>query len=102
MKITLALVIGWVVLATYADTLFKSATSWRGTEFILGVTCYAACGVFALATFRRQQWGWVILVWNICSLAISMGLSVLIFHEPFTARRAIASALVLTASFLAE
>lgn len=99
---TASLILGWVVLATYADMLFKGAKTWDSQRFMAGVACYAACGAFALATFKRQQWGWIILMWNICSIALSMLISVLQFNEPFTMRRAIAMALIITAIFLTE
>jgi multidrug transporter EmrE-like cation transporter len=57
--------------------------------------CYALTAFLALIAFHRQQWGWIITVWSCFSFVLAMLLSVLLFREPFTVKRAIASAFVL-------
>jgi drug/metabolite transporter (DMT)-like permease len=93
------MVLLWVAVATFADTRFKSAGSFWTRDFLIGTTCYCLTSVIALAAFRRQSWGWIILVWNILSLALSLLLSVTLYHEPFTRYRLVA-ALMLLGAFL--
>jgi len=100
--LSLLLIFVWVALATYADTCFKACERLTGWRFLIGTSCYASCAFLAVATFRRQQWGWIVIVWNCVSLAVSMFLSVALYREPFTFRRIVASLLVLAAIFLAE
>lgn len=96
------LVVAWVAVATYGDVKFKEARAVMSAEFALGFASYAASTLFALATFRVAQWGWVFIAWNLLSLALGLVLAVLVFHEPFTARRAISAALLVAAMLLTE
>lgn len=102
MSVTLLLIVLWVAIATYGDTLFKRAAGLFTPAFAAGFCCYAAASFFALATFRRQQWGWIIIFWNSISLGLSLALSVWLYREPFTVRRAIAAALLAGAMLLAN
>ena len=100
--VSLLLVLLWVGIATFADICFKGAGRFDTWRFGAGFLCYASTSFIAVATFNRQQWGWIVIVWNCLSLGISMYLSVTMFHERFSVRRAVASVLVLAAMFLAE
>ena len=99
---TLIIILGWVGLATYADTCFKKAPNVYSQTFLIGLTCYTLTSFFAIMAFKRQEWAWIILMWNCISLVISLVLSVWMFHEQFTTRRALASVLVLLAILLIE
>lgn len=100
--LAIGLVLVWVGIATYGDTLFKSAPSLSSGLFLAAAGCYLVTSFFAFWTFRLQQWGWIILLWNSVSLALSLLLSVVMFGEPFTIRRRIAAVLVLAAILLTE
>lgn len=99
MTISLILVIAWVSVATFADTRFKAASGVATFDFWIAFSSYAVTSFIALATFRRQSWGWIILMWNILSLALSLALSVALYREPFTRHRLVA-ALMLFGAFL--
>jgi len=96
------LILPWVGIATYGDTLFKSAPSLTSGKFVAASASYFVTSFFAFWTFKLQQWGWIILLWNSLSLALSLFLSVVMFEEPFTLRRRIAAAFVLAAILLTE
>lgn len=96
------LILLWVGIATYADTLFKSANSLNSGRFIAGAAGYLVTSLFAFWTFRLQQWGWIIILWNSTSLALSLFLSVAMFGEPFTLRRKISAVFVMIAILLTE
>lgn len=100
--LAIALIVVWVGIATYGDTLFKSSTSLDSGRFVAASACYLATSFFAFWTFKLQQWGWIILLWNSLSLALSLALSVMVFGEPFTIRRRLAAAFVLAAILLTE
>ena len=100
--LTLIILLGWVGIATYADVCFKNATGIQTRNFLIGFLCYALTTFFAIAAFKRQEFGWIIIVWNCLSLAISLVLSVAIFREHFTLRRGVASILIAIAIILAE
>jgi hypothetical protein len=100
--VSLAIVFVWVALATYADICFKAAAGAFGADFFLGLLCYTLTGFLALAAFNRQQWGWVFILWNCVSLVLGMVLSVVLFREPFTIKRAAASFFVLIAILLSD
>jgi hypothetical protein len=100
--LSVMLVFFWVGIATYGDTLFKSAPSLASEKFLAGAAMYLVTSFFAFWTFKLQQWGWIILLWNSLSLALSLFLSVVLFSEPFTIRRRVASLLVLAAILLTE
>lgn len=103
MIISILLIMAWVAIATYGDVRFKAASGiFLGPDFAIGMLSYLATGVLAVFAFPRQQWGWTILLWNSLSLLLSICLSVWIFHEPLTAKRAIATGFVLTAIMLAD
>lgn len=100
--IPVLLVILWVVLASIADIRFKAANGHFTLDFWIGLACYASTALLALWTFNRQTWGWIVLLWNCVSLGLCMLLSVVLYHEPFTTRRLIASLLLLGAILLAD
>ena len=100
--LALTLILIWVGIATYGDTLFKTATSVTSGKFVVGSATYFATSFFAFWTFKLQKFGWIILLWNSLSLALSLFLSVVMFGEPFTLRRRIAAALILAAILLTE
>jgi multidrug transporter EmrE-like cation transporter len=95
-----AVVFLWVALATYADILVKASASFASIGFLIGLVCYASTAFLAVIASHQQQWGWVIIVWNCFFFVLAMLLSVLLFHEPFTLKRAAASSFVLLALFL--
>lgn len=97
-----ALIVVWVSLATYGDTLFKSAHSIASLRFVGGAMTYLLSSFLAFWGFKLKQWGWTILLWNSISLGLSLLLSVVLFGEPFTIRRKLAAALVVAALLLAE
>src|SRR4051812_6959782 len=74
--VSLAVVFLWVALATYADIRFTAAPSFTSADFLAGSLCYALTGFLAVIAFHRQQWGWVIIVWNCVSFGLAMLLSV--------------------------
>jgi len=96
------LVLVWVAIALYADTLFKGLADFRSRRFLGGAGLYLACTFLAVWTYRLEQWGWIVIAWNAASVAGGLVMSSLLFHETFTPRRAIATALALAAIFLAE
>lgn len=96
------IIVVWVCLATYGDTLFKSAPSIVSLRFAGGAMSYLLSSVLAFWGFKLKQWGWTILLWNSISLGLSLFLSVVLFGEPFTIRRKLATALVVAALLLAE
>jgi len=100
--LTIILIILWVGIATYGDTMFKTAPSLRSGTFVAAAACYFATSFFAFWAFRLQQFGWVLILWNSVSLALSLFLSVAMFGEPFTIRRRVAAILVLAAIVLTE
>lgn len=99
---TLSLVVFWVCIATYGDVQFKAARGILSAEFAIGLACYCCTALVAVATLHRQSWGWIILLWNCLSLALSLVLSVGLYHEPMTWRRGAAGALLLAAILLTE
>jgi drug/metabolite transporter (DMT)-like permease len=99
MTISLLLVFSWVVVATFADTRFKAAAGVLTTDFWIGFASYAICSFGAIMAFRRASWGWIILIWNVLSLALSLFLSVVLYGEPLTRHRLVA-ALMLFGAFL--
>jgi hypothetical protein len=92
----------WVVLATCADILFKAAATFAGADFLVGLLCYVLTAFLAVIAFHRQLWGWVILVSNCLFLVLAMIISVVLFREPFTVKRAAASLFVLLAILLTD
>jgi len=100
--LTIVLILLWVGIATYGDTMFKSAPSLGSGKFVAAAASYLATSFFAFWAFRLQQFGWVLILWNSVSLALSLFLSVAIFGEPFTIRRRVAAVLVLAAVLLTE
>ena len=98
----IVLILAWVGVATYGDTLFKRSPSLTSATFWRGVAVYALTSFFAFWTFRLQQWGWIILLWNSASLAVSLLLSVTMFGEAFTIRRRVSAVLILAAMLLTE
>lgn len=92
----------WVAIATAADYFFKFAPAIKSSEFLYGTMLYAICGYFAFTTFHDKSWSWVILMWNTVSLILSLILSVIVFHEPFTVRKLIAATALLIAVFMVE
>jgi multidrug transporter EmrE-like cation transporter len=90
----------WVALATFADICFTTATRFTSADFLAGLLCYALTAFLASIAFHRQQWGWIIIVWSCFSFVLAMLLSVLLFREPFTFKRGLASAFVLLAILL--
>lgn len=99
MTISLILMLAWVAVATFADTRFKAASGVWTVSFAVAFASYALTSFIALVAFRRQSWGWIILIWNTLSLALSLVLSVILYREPFTTHRLVA-ALMLFGSFL--
>jgi hypothetical protein len=99
---SLIVVFLWVALATYADICFKAATSIVTVDFLVGSLCYLLTSFLAIVAFHRQQWGWIFIIWNCFSLLVAMVLSVALFREPFTLKRAAASVFVLLAILLAD
>jgi hypothetical protein len=97
-----AVVFLWVALATFADIRFKAASSIFTGDFILGALCYLATSFLAIVAFHRQQWGWLFIIWNCFSLGLGLLLSVVLFREPFTFRRAAASLFVFLAILLSD
>jgi len=102
MALSLTVVLLWVALATYADTCFKAASSIATADFVVGAVCYFLTSFLAIAAFHRQQWGWIFIVWNCVSLALGMLLSVVLFREPFTLKRAVSSLFVFLAILLSD
>ena len=100
--LTIVLILFWVGIATYGDTMFKSAPSLMSGKFAAAAASYLATSFFAFWTFKLQQFGWILILWNSVSLALSLFLSVAMFGEPFTMRRRIAAILVLAAILLTE
>ena len=100
--ISVFLVFLWVTIATLADTFFKSAGTFNSRKFISGLLLYAVCAFFAIPVFRKQQFAWVVIIWNCLSLLLSMALSLWFYHEPFSLKRTIAVVLVFVAIFLTE
>lgn len=100
--IAVGLILVWVGIATYADTLFKGAPVITSTQFAGGLALYITSAFLAFWTLRLQKWGWIVIIWNSASLALSLFLSVAMFSEPFTIRRRVAGALVLVAILIAE
>jgi multidrug transporter EmrE-like cation transporter len=90
----------WVVLATCADICFTTATRFMSADFFVGLMCYMLTAFLAVVAFHRQQWGWIIIVWSCFSFVLAMLLSVVLFREPFTLKRALASSFVLLAILL--
>ena len=102
LTVSTLLVIFWVAVATWADALLKSTGRLGTMQFVTGACVYFCCAFLAFWTYRLQSFGWVVLLWNSMSLALSLVLSVTMFGEPFTIRRRIAAAFVLAAILLAE
>jgi multidrug transporter EmrE-like cation transporter len=100
--IAVLMTIVWVCIATYGDTLFKSAKGGYSWKFMLGCCVYASTGLFALWILNAQQWGWVTVLWNAIQLALSLILSVAVYSEPFTIRRRIAAILLLGAILICD
>ena len=100
MTISLLLVCTWVAVATFADMRFKAASGVWTFDFWIAFISYALCSFAALATFRRQSWGWIILMWNVLSLGLSLILSVVLYREPFTRHRMVAALLLFGAFML--
>jgi len=100
MAISLILVFAWVAVATFADTRFKAASGIATVDFWIAFLSYAVTSFIALATFRRESWGWIILMWNILSLALSLILSVAMYKEPFTRHRLVAALMLFGALLL--
>ena len=98
----LMLVVVWVGFATIGDICCKTTQGFATWRFAVALACYALCAVFAVVTFGRQQWGWVLIAWNGVNVAVGIWLSVSYFREPFTLKRAIATALVTAAIVIAE
>lgn len=95
-------VIVWVGIATCGDLWLKQTRGFGTWRFAAGTVAYALCAVMAVVTFRRAQWGWVLLAWNCLSLAVGMWMSVAMFHERFTLKRAIAAVLLAAAIVISE
>ena len=102
MALSLTVVFFWVALATYADTCFKAASGIVTADFFVGSLCYLLTSFLAITAFHRQQWGWIFIIWNCFSLLVAMLLSVVLFREPFTLKRAAASTFVLLAILLSD
>jgi drug/metabolite transporter (DMT)-like permease len=100
--LAICLVLLWVGIATYGDTLFKGAPALSSGKFACAMLAYLATSFLAFWTFKLQQWGWIVLLWNSLSLGVSLFLSVAMFGEPFTIRRRVAAVLVLAAMLLTE
>jgi hypothetical protein len=98
----IALVLAWVVVATYADMQFKAAPEIMSSEFARGIAGYGASGFIAIAAFKQQSWGWIFIAWNCLSLTLGLVLAIAVYHEPMTWRRASASVLLIAAILLAE
>ncbi len=96
------LVLAWVGIAIYGDTLFKAADALASWRFIVAAVCYSSTSFIAFYTFKMRQWGWICIMWSVTSLAVSLLLSVALYGEPFTIRRRIAAVLVLAAILLTE
>lgn len=92
----------WVAIATYADILFKSAPSLDSARFVAAAFCYASTSFLAFYMFKLRQWGWICLLWSSAALGLSLFLSVVMFHEPFSLRRRVAAACIITAILLTE
>jgi multidrug transporter EmrE-like cation transporter len=95
-------VLVWVVVAFYADVLFKRAATLGSWSFIAGCSIYTCTSVFAFYSYRLQQWGWIGLVWSSLSVMATLLSSVFLFGEPFTMQRRIAAILALAAILLTE
>jgi len=107
-----------VALATYAEPAaadrrgrqaadrggpgLRAATSIVTADFFVGSLCYLLTSFLAITAFHRQQWGWIFIVWNCVSLALGMVLSVILFHEPITIKRAAASLFVFLVILLSD
>ena len=100
--VPILLVVFWVAIGTWADTLLKQSMFLASWRFVVGATVYSSCSLLAFWTYRVQGFGWVVLFWNSLSLAVSLLLSVIMFGEPFTLRRRLAAALILAAILLTE
>jgi len=100
--LTVVLVLFWVGIGTYGDTMFKTAPSLLSSKFAAAAASYLATSFFAFWAFRLQQFGLILILWNSVSLALSLFLSVAMFGEPFTIRRRVAAVLVFAAVLLTE
>ena len=102
MGASITVVFLWVALATFGDIRFKAATGIATADFFVGALCYALTSFLAIVAFHRQQWGWIFIIWNCFSLLVAMLLSVVLFREPFTLKRAAASTFVVLAILLSD
>lgn len=98
----LGLVLAWVIVAILGDMQFKASQSLASWKFVLAFVCYCSTSFIAFWTYKLQQWGWICLMWSIASLAVGLLLSIVLYGEPFTIRRRIAAALILTAILVTE
>jgi multidrug transporter EmrE-like cation transporter len=94
-------VLVWVVVAFYADVLFKRAATLGSWSFIAGCSIYT-CTSFCLLFISFAAGGWIGLVWSSLSVMATLLSSVFLFGEPFTMQRRIAAILALAAILLTE
>jgi multidrug transporter EmrE-like cation transporter len=99
--ITTGLILLWVLIATVADMHFKAARSWDDPSFWIGVVLYAFTGGLALLTFKRVDFGSVVVIWIATSLLLGILVSVLWYRERFTCARALALLATIIAMALA-
>src|SRR5215470_937782 len=87
---SILLIIVWVAIGMFGDVFLRASHGFSTWRFVAGTALYGSTSILAILTFRRQSWGWVILAWNCVSIAAGMVLSIIIFGERFTLKRAIA------------
>jgi len=86
-------IIGAVVLGV-ADMLMKSQ------RWLWGAGLYLAAAVPAYMAFQSPSYRWIFNAWAAAAVLFTVGVSVGYYHEPMTARKYIASALILAAMIL--
>jgi multidrug transporter EmrE-like cation transporter len=77
-----------------ADMLMKSG------RWILGTALYLISAAPAYWAFQSPSYRWIFNVWAAAAVIFTVGISVAYYGEPMTAKRYIASGLILAAMLL--
>ena len=91
MLLTISLTFAWVCIAGLADVLFKNASGFSDIKFVCGLILYATTAILAVLTFKRIEFGSLIILWITLSLLVGLMISVFYYHEKFTLTTAIAA-----------
>ncbi len=94
MALTILLIFIWVGIACIADVFFKNTSGFADIKFFCGLVLYAATAGIAVITFKRIEFGALIILWMAVSLLVGILISVFYYHEKFTYTTA--TALILT------